>query len=91
MIAESKSEEKDAMVALVMNFLVMGSGAKRLLANYKDVPQTFIAFRRLAQPHAGASLPASDEPRTRFICAIGGERAVRVLSSYCELGFRFKG
>lgn len=26
MIAESKSEEKDAMVALVMNFLVMGSG-----------------------------------------------------------------
>lgn len=26
MIAESKSEEKDATVALVMNFLVMGSG-----------------------------------------------------------------
>ena len=42
------------------------------VANYKDVPQTFIAFRRLAQPHAGTSLPAGDEPRTRFICAIGG-------------------
>lgn len=27
MIAESKPEEKDAMVALVMNFLVMGSGS----------------------------------------------------------------
>lgn len=45
------------------------------VANYKDVPQTFIAFRRLAQPHAGTSLPAGDEPRTRFICAIGGGEA----------------
>ena len=91
MIAESKSEEKDAMVALVMNFLVMGSGG---LSGCWPTTRTRrrTSSRRLWSPAAhGTSLPAGDETRTRFICAIGGKRAVRVLSSYCELGFRFKG